>query len=295
VKFQGKLPNRQQTVTMIDTAVFDAGQFDILDRSIRFTPIGATPHGRFGNGDAAVLTHAYGEGRSTTFSFDLVASIEGSTSAALMKQVLAAGIGHVFAADASQAFAAGQLVGVLTTVTSQAMSTQAWLELFADAPLGIDGTAPLAEAMGLHQASWRFDLDGAQQREFMTWVRAPDADGSYAVRATAGHGPVVGVNVLDSVETGLVVQSGATLATRLDDALANLQPLRTPERNARDRAIAEVRQARSLVASGQYASAIEALVRARTILTQITTVDVAPARLALSHYLGYVERKSTQN
>ncbi|HEY0660713.1 MAG TPA: carboxypeptidase regulatory-like domain-containing protein [Lysobacter sp.] len=294
VKYQGKLPNRQHTVTMIDTQVFDAGQFDISDRSIRFTPVGATAHGRFTNGDAAVLTHAYGTGRSTTFSFDLVASIEQSTSAPFMEQVLSAGINHVLADDTG-GYAAGQLFGVLTTVGNLAAPTDAWLQLFADAPLSIDGTAPVAGVAGLHDASWRFYLEAAQEREFMTWVRAPDVDGSYVVRAITGYGPAVGVNALANVETGVDVISSTTLQTQLHDALSSLQPLRSHERNAKDEVIAQVHQAQAYAASNQYSSAIETLVRARTILTNITTIDVAPARLALSRYLGYVERKSTQH
>jgi hypothetical protein len=40
---------------------------------------------------------------------------------------------------------------------------------------------------------------------------------------------------------------------------------------------------------------MEALIRARDLLLSITTVDVSDARLALSHYLGFVERRSTQS
>lgn len=294
VKYEGGLPTRQQTVTMAEGPVFATGQFDISDRSIRFDAVGATTHGRFSNGDSAVLTYAFGKGRTSTFSFDFVTSIAGSTSASFMKQVLGSAINHVLL-DQPDGFAAGQLVGILTTVTNQAGETPAWLKVEAEAPLSIDGTAPPAQLSGLTEASWRFDLAPAQERQFMSWMRAPDFDGAYTVRATAGYGSDVGANSLASVETGVVVMSSATLEEQLEEALSELRPLRAHERNARERAISEVATARAYAASGKYGPAIESLMRARDLLLGITTVDVSEARLALSHYLAFVERKSTQH
>lgn len=129
----------------------------------------------------------------------------------------------------------------------------------------------------------------------MSWMRAPDFDGAYTVRATAGYGSDVGANSLASVETGVVVMSSATLEEQLEEALSELRPLRAHERNARERAISEVATARAYAASGKYGPAIESLMRARDLLLGITTVDVSEARLALSHYLAFVERKSTQH
>jgi len=294
VKYQGKLPNRQHTVTMLDTDLFDAGQFDVTDRSIRFTPVGAITHGRFTNGDGAVLTNAYGLGRSVTFAFDFVSTVQGSTSATVMEAVLDAALKHVLP-DEAGGIAAGQLVGVLTTVRNLAADTPAWLKVQAPAPLSLDDTTPTANTFALHEASWVFNLAAAQERQFLSWVLAPDTDGAFVFTATVGHGPQVGMNVLDSVGTTLNVVSSATLRQQLLDTLSALQPLRAHERNAKDQAIAEILAAQDLLAGGQYEAAMEALIRARDLLVSITTVDVSQARLALSQYLGFVERRSTQS
>jgi hypothetical protein len=294
LKYQGKLPNRQHTVTMVDTDAFDAGQFDITDRSIRFTPVGAVTHGRFTNGDGAVFTHQYGVGRAATFAFDFVSTIQGSTSAPLMQVVLDDALQHVLP-DQRDGIAAGQLVGVLTTVRNLAADTPAWLRVQAPAPLSLDDTTPTASTFALHEASWLFNLTATQERQFMSWVRAPDTDGAFVFTGIAGHGTQVGVNPLDSVDTTLAVVSSSTLREQLLSALTNLQPLRAHERNAKDQAVAEALAAQGLLASGQYVAAMEALIRARDLLLSITTVDVSDARLALSHYLGFVERRSTQS
>ncbi|WP_162247687.1 carboxypeptidase regulatory-like domain-containing protein [Lysobacter sp. Root494] len=294
LKYQGKLPNRQHTVTMVDTDVFDAGQFDITDRSIRFTPVGAVTHGRFTNGDGAVFTHQYGVGRAATFAFDFVSTIQGSTSAPLMQVVLDDALQHVLP-DQRDGIAAGQLVGVLTTVRNLAADTPAWLRVQAPAPLSLDDTTPTASTFALHEASWLFNLTATQERQFMSWVRAPDADGAFVFTGIAGHGMQAGVNPLDSVDTTLAVVSSSTLREQLLSALTNLQPLRAHERNAKDQAVAEALAAQGLLASGQYVAAMEALIRARDLLLSITTVEVSDARLALSHYLGFVERRSTQS
>lgn len=294
VKYQGKLPSRQQTVTITDTSVFDAGQFDITDRSIRFVPEGAVTHGRFANGDGAVMTNDYGLGRTVTIAFDFVSTIRYSTSAPVMEQMLGAAVEFALP-DKAGGIAAGQVVGVLTTVQNLAADTPAWLKVEAPAPLSLDGTTPQASTFGLHEAAWLFNLRAAQERQFMSWVLAPDADGAYVFTGTVGHGAHVGVNQLGTVQTTLEVASSATLQQELMDALAALQPLRAHERNAKDRAIAEVLAAHELVASGQFVTAIESLMRARDLIDSITTVDVSDARLALSRYLGFVERRSTQS
>lgn len=292
VKYQGKLPNRQHTVTMLDTRVFDAGQFDIRNPSVRFSPVGAATHGRFTNGDSAVLTYSYGRGHSATFAFDYVTTVGTSTQAVFMRQVLRDAIEEVLV-DSRDGIAAGELIGIRTTVTNLAGETPGWLRLRAEAPLAIDGAVPAAAQMDTHQAAWRFDLAVDQRRQFLTWVRAPDADGTYAVFTHAGHGSQIGANVLATVDTPLAVVSSARLLQQAEAAIAALEPRRDPERHARDRALEELRLARVQVAAGQYAIAIDTLLRTRDQLVAITTIDVAPARIALSRYLAFVERRST--
>ena len=293
VKFQGKLPLRQVVVQMDDTPVYDPVQFDIHDKTVRFTLAGAQIQGRFSNGDPALLIHDSGRGHTVTFSFDFVETIKGSTSAATMRDVLRRSVLHALSGE-SGGIAAGQTFGVLTTVINLSGQTPAWLRVIAAQPLSVLGTYPVAGIQDANSAAWRFDLDVNQERQFTTWLRAPDQDGSYLVEATAGAGTIVGNNPLAQAITPVSVVSSAWLISDLTTQVQALRPTRSHEVQALRRVLEDIEQARGKVASGEYGLAIRILIRARDSLLKVTTVDVSSTRLALSNYLAFVERKSTQ-
>ena len=156
------------------------------------------------------------------------------------------------------------------------------------------GTYPVAGIQDANSAAWRFDLDVNQERQFTTWLRAPDQDGSYLVEATAGAGTIVGNNPLAQASTPVSVVSSAWLISDLTTQVQALRPTRSHEVQALRRVLEDIEQARGKVASGEYGLAIRILIRARDSLLKVTTVDVSSTRLALSNYLAFVERKSTQ-
>lgn len=293
VKFQGKLPLQQIVVEMDDTAVYDPAQFDILDKIVRFTLVGAQVHGRTNNGYPAVLTHDSGRGRTVTFSFDLVETIKRSTSAATMRDVLRRSVEHALSGESS-GISAGQTFGILTTVSSLSGQTPAWLRIIAAQPLSILGTYPDAGTSDANTAAWRFDLDVAQERQFTTWLRAPDQDGSYLIEANAGVGGIVGSNAMAQAITPVSVVSSAWLIADLTTQVQALRPTRSHEVQALRMVLEDLEMARGKVASREYGLAIRILIRARDSLLRVTTVDVSSTRLALSNYLAFVERTSTQ-
>ncbi|TXH66062.1 MAG: hypothetical protein E6Q88_12815 [Lysobacteraceae bacterium] len=293
VKFQGKLPLRDVQVSMDDTAVYDPAQFDIRDKTVRFTVVDALIQGRLGNGDPAVLIRDYGRGRTATFSFDFVETIKASASAAIMRDTLQRTIGYVLSGDPG-GLAAGQSFGVQTTVSNLSNATPAWLQVLAGDPLRILANSPIAEFLDDHSAAWRFDLAVNQERQFTTWLRAPDQDGSYLIEAVAGSGGSVGGNVQARTTTPVSVVSSDWLLADVTAEVQALQPTRAYEVQALRSVLDDLVMARGKVDAAEYDLAIRVLLRARDSLLRVTTVDVSSARLALSEYLAFVERKSTQ-
>ncbi len=293
VKFQGKLPLRQVVVDVEDTAIFDPAQFDIRDKTVRFDLVGASIHARFNNGDPAVLTRDFGWGRTATMSFDFVETLKTTTSPEAMRETLRDAVAYVLSGEQGR-LSAGQTFGVLTTVFNQAGATPAWLRVVAAQPLSILGTYPVALVRDANSAAWRFDLDIAQERAFTTWLRAPDQDGDFAVDATAGVGTVVGDNPQAQASTPVTVVSSERLVIDLIAEVEALRPTRAHEVQALRRVLEDIEMARGKVAAREYDLAIRVLLRARDSLLKVTTVDVASTRLALSNYLAFVERRSTQ-
>jgi sugar lactone lactonase YvrE len=293
VKYQGKLPLRQVVVDVDDTAIFDVAQFDIRDKTVRFDLAGASLHGRFGNGDPAVLARDFGRGHTVTLSFDFVETLKTSTSPDAMRETLRDAVAHALSGERG-ALAAGQTFGVLTTVFNQAGATPAWLQVLAASPLPILGTYPEALSRDANIAAWRFDLDVAQERDFTTWLRAPDSDGDYVVEASAGVGSVVGDNPQAQASTPVTVVSSERLVIDLIAEVEALEPTRAHEVQALRRVLEDIEMARGKVTAREYDLAIRVLLRARDSLLKVTTVDVTSTRLALSNYLAFVERTSTQ-
>ena len=293
VKFQGKLPLRQVVVDVDDTTVFDTAQFDIRDKTVRFQLAGAHIDGRFNNGDPAVLTRDFGRGHTVSLSFDFVETLKTTTSPEPMRDTLRDAVAYALSGEQGR-LSAGQTFGVLTTVFNQAGATPAWLRVFAASPLSILGTYPDALSRDEHAATWRFDLDVAQERAFTTWLRAPDRDGDYVVEAAAGIGAVVGDNPQAQASTPVAVVSSERLVIDLIAEVEALRPTRAHEVQALRRVLEDIEMARGKVAAREYDLAIRVLLRARDSLLKVTTVDVTSTRLALSNYLSFVERKSTQ-
>ncbi len=94
--------------------------------------------------------------------------------------------------------------------------------------------------------------------------------------------------------TPVSVVSSAWLIADLTAQVQALRPTRSHEVQALRMVLEDLEMARGKVASGEYGLAIRILIRARDSLLKVTTVDVSSTRLALSNYLAFVERTSTQ-
>jgi hypothetical protein len=92
----------------------------------------------------------------------------------------------------------------------------------------------------------------------------------------------------------VTVVSSERLVIDLIAEVEALEPTRAHEVQALRRVLEDIGMARGKVTAREYDLAIRVLLRARDSLLKVTTVDVTTARLALSNYLAFVERTSTQ-
>lgn len=173
-------------------------------------------------------------------------------------------------------------------------TTRAWLRLRLPAVATLLRTEPESAVRDGLSIAWRFDLDLDHERRFTTWLRAPDQDGDLTIMVAAGAGDEIGDSEHAQSSITVTVVSSGRLASDLVAGIGAIKPTRAHEIQALRRVVEDIDMAKGKIAAGEHELAIQALLRARDSLLKVTTVDVSDARLALSRYLAFAERKSAQ-
>jgi hypothetical protein len=289
VKQVGKLTEGNQPAALDAAGLFGAGTLATRGQPTRFELAGGAAQALFtqvaGNQPPApaVVSHAWGQGRSLLFAFDLAGMVTLEPGAAPLRAFMDAAIAH--AASGRAALTAGDMTTVRVSVTNEGSRT-AVLTATATLPPGLvpvqaagsPQVVPLAD--GSMKTTWSLDVaPGATQ--VIDWqVRAAFA-GSYAIPLE-----------LHSVATPPRLRAGATVNLHVLDAAALLDgplpavqalaPTAASDRSARNKAADAVTQAVALHGSGQHEAALAKWLDATAALETIVSADTTEARLAVA-------------
>lgn len=239
----------------------------------------------------AIVSHAYGAGRSLGFAFDLIASHAQEPAWA---DILAAGIGHLLPAT-PDSLTGGAYLPILTRLRNLGIATD--VRVTAQLPAGasvLDSTP--AATLDARTATWPFPLPETAEQDLLLGLTVPLDTGDYTL-----------TTVVDTLDGGVASQYGPTLeyafsvralAERLPDARMLVQALpvtRQQERQRRDQALAALDDAEIKIGQGDDAGAIDALLTSVDRLRDIRTADTTEARQAVDELLKETEARWYRN
>ena len=241
----------------------------------------------------AIISHDYGLGKSLTFAFELVNSLQTPITPNIpaapegWKTLLQTSLGYVW--PALPATAGGREYRVARTEIKN-LARAAGLTVTTRLPTGtaLLSTQPLAPLDAQGNPIWTFNLQAGQTQVLTLALRLPPASGTYQLDTA-----------IDSMRNGITKHYGdytlsLDIAAALDSAsgwsgdIASLIVLQS-ERAARDHAVIYLNDALNLAQSGLYSAALVKLVAVIEDLRTIHSVNVTPNRLKLDQLLREVE------
>lgn len=234
----------------------------------------------------AVVSREYGDGAAVLFTFDWVGTL--MQMGAEWKPTAEAAFDWI-APIPSARIAEGALAALRFTVANvgDAGPVEASLLLPSDF-IFVEAQPSAAVAAG--NLKWNFSLDAGATQEITVWMRASGAAGShdFTLRAVSASGS-------SPAFTGTAVLQVASLAELAGEALGvigALAPTSANERQARDRARADVQDALTQTANGDHVAAIASLVDAEVELKRISTTDIETALVAVARVQQVIERRA---
>ena len=242
----------------------------------------------------AIISHDYGLGKSLSFAFDLVSSLQTPITPNIpaapddWKALLQTGLSYAW--PALPATAGGREYSVAHTEIKNIGRRGVGLNVITRLPAGtaLLSTQPLAPLDAQGNPVWAFNLPTGQTQVLTLALRLPPVSGTYRLETA-----------IDSIRNGITQHYGdytlsRDIAAALDSAsgwsgdLAALIVLQS-EHAARDHAVIYLNDALNLAHSGLYSAALIKLVAVIEDLRTIQSVNVTPNRLKLDQLLREVE------
>jgi hypothetical protein len=280
IVWRGKLGARDQNVWLV-APPFDPLVLPSHGRSLKVQLAGGDSLGRFGDsrGQPAIVGHAYGQGQSLLFGFDLATSLDaGGDWPAQIRH----GLDRVTPA-ADTGLTPGAWLPLVWRVVNRGAAVDAGLRVSLPPGSVYVGAEPAPEsaALGASVLDWRFPLAEHTEQIIRLDLRAPDAAGDIHLSGEAGaweagtFTPYVGPVPLDLT----LSPGGGALATHATQ-IANL-PVNRSERSRRDHAAGAVRAAQADWTAGRWQDVIDHLIDATDGLVAIASLDTTSLRLGL--------------
>jgi len=289
VVYRGKLPQSGYDV-QLSAPVFGAATLTSSGAALKYDLAGGTSQARFAAEPSlpAVVTRAFGEGHAALFAFDLVGSLQ---AASAWSDVFRAGLTAVTPAQPGS-YAGGAWVPLVLTVSNQATQA-AVVVVTARLPSGVllDGTPAGTTLDATGNPVWQFTLAAGETREALLAVRAPYVSGPVSVPfqvSTIRNGVT---QLYGSISAGFTVQAADAMGSGVAAAVRSLAPTTASERNARDRAAADVQAGLASMTQAKYADATAQLLSAADELSNISTVPVSDVSADLARLIAESEAR----
>ncbi len=288
VLYRGKLPQSGYAV-QLNAPVFGAGTLTSAGTALKYELAGGTAQASFTAEPTvpAVVTRSFGEGHAALFAFDLV----GSLQAGAWTEAFRSGLTAVAPAQPGS-YVGGAWVPLVLSVSNQVTQAAAVI-VTAQLPTGVvlEGVPTGATLDATGNPVWQFTLAAGETREILLAVRAPYVSGPVSVPfqvSTLRNGVT---RLYGSISAGFTVQAVDAMGSGLVAAIQALAPTTAPQRNARDRAVADVQAGLALMTQAKYADAMARLLSAADELESITTVPVSDVSADLARVIAEAEAR----
>lgn len=284
VKYRGKLGRSNLTVNIPAGSVFAQGSLPTLGQPPKFDLEGGQRQASFAgpySATPAIVSNAYGNGRSLLFAFDLMGMIA-TGAGGQVGQIVDATLAH--AASSGPVLTEGDTAAIALSVTNQGTRTVS-LQVQGGLPGGtrhVDAS-PEPESVDGTKAVWDLVLAAGASQEILWRVRGTQA-GTWTLPITVHSVPDgTGTLVLQaSAQAQLQVTAGSTLLQGALPALHAMQPPTANGRSSKSKAIAAASDALALHNQGKFQDAIVQWAASANAVMAITGTDTKPARDAVA-------------
>lgn len=292
VIYRGKLPHEGYDVSAVPP-IFPAGTLPSAGTALKYELAGGSAQATFpAEGMPAIVSRAFGQGHAMVYAFDLVGSLQtGSLQAGGWTDLFRAGLAAVVAAPPASV-PGGAWVPLGLTITNQA--TQATTVIAsAQLPAGValEGTPSGATLDSAGNPVWQLTLAAGEARQLTLAVRAPYTTGTVNVPwqvAAVRDGVALPT---ETASASFTVQASDATGAGAVSAIQALAPTSSPQRNARNRAAADVQAGLALLSQAKYAEAMTQLLSAADELESITSVSTQSAAIELARLVAEAEHR----
>lgn len=292
VKQNGKLPHAGHTIAFASGGLYAPGTLGTAGQPTKFDleSSAAVAQARFTEAQGnqapspAIVSHAWGAGRTLLFAFDLVGTLQADPGQAnaVLRQMLLASATHL--AGGTTTLTIGDLASVGASLHNQGSRTFA-LRVEATLPVGVTATSSLppaawtAQADGSWRGQWTVSLAPGATQDVALQLRA-SAAGSHVIRMAVY--PSVGTVPLAEQDVVLAVRDGPLLLLDAANAVGALAPSHNSDKNDKAKAVQAVADALALHQQGRFDQALAKWVAAADAVARIGSADTTAARLAVA-------------
>jgi len=299
IVYRGKLAPDNQSLTL-NGPIAGSTQLATVGRPIRFDLASGALLAGFGNAQRedngnkssnnkpgslypAIVTNTYGAGRSLTFAFDLIGTLQTQNNAPVWAELVRDQLAKL-TPDLPDAYSEGNYVPVLTTLRN--LSNQVDLKATTNVPNGatIIATQPITPPGAAGQVDWQFTLPVDAERKLSLAMRAPLVAGEYEIKTTIDNLLNGQPNRYGSYPLKLTVTATEALSGKL---IADLQALVLSSKNQarQSKAVKSVQDALKKTAQAKYEEAIDALLNAEVQIEGMDGIDVSAQRHTIDQLL----------
>jgi prenyltransferase beta subunit len=281
ITYLGKPP--EPLSVALSSTFLPPGAFAIAGGALRLALTTGTRQAGFGaaSGDAAIVANHYGQGHALQFAFDLTATLQASPNDLLLQALVDQALAYLV--PVTPATYTGGAYVPFTIMLKNPEPVAVDLTVTVTLPQGatLASTNPQATVDALGHVVWQVTVGVGASNNLDFVLRAPLVSGTYAGSIAVDQTyNATSMHIGDTPFSFIVKGADQTLP----QVIAELQaatPAAQQERQARDRAVADLQTAQSEIAQAQYANAIGALLTALGELAKVTSVNLAPQQVEI--------------
>lgn len=285
-KHMGKSPS-PKTVTL-SASFLPTGSFDVPGYTGKVELTTATKQASYSGGDAAIVSNAWGYGRSLLFAFDLTGTLQAQSASALLRSMLDQSLDFV-APAVPASFVGGAYVPLAITLRN-VEPVAVDVNVTATLPPGfvLAAGAPPATLSGI-EVKWTAHIAAASTRVFEWAVKTPETSGRYSIPIVVQQVYGTSVMPLGAYTIAIEVKGIDTQLTKLIGDLNALALTAKGETQARDAAVAKLNVARIRIGEANYEDAIHALIGGVDDLDNIISIDMKVHQATVGNVIKEVE------
>ena len=287
VDYRGKLPHTGYTVAVAPPLFPSGASLPSAGIALKYNLAGGIAQASFPGaaGQPAIITRNFGDGRAIAFAFDLVGSLQGFGA---WTDPFRTALSHVTPVQ-PPAYSGKARVPLALSIRNDGQATTMIVTADIPSSLALDGVPQGATLDASGKPVWQVNLTANASRDLILNVRAPALSGQYEVTFHAASRRNGVTTPYADLTAQFNVEASDLIGTRAVTNIQGLAPATSPQRNARNRAAADVQAAVGYLVQGLGGEALSRLLSAADDLATIVSVPVAGIQADVARLVAEAE------